>query len=87
MLKTLNGKTVRVEKKISNLDLLMTTKKGHHLWLSEENQFITDNKDGIISALNVDLRSADVNDVSAAVDVLYAIVSAGGWDEVIEDKN
>src|SRR5574344_3056080 len=41
MLKTLNGKTVRVEKKISNLDLLMTTKKGHHLWLSEENQFIT----------------------------------------------
>lgn len=86
MLKTLNGKTVRVEKKISNLDLLMTTKKGHHLWLSEENQFITDNKDGIISALNVDLRSADVNDVSAAVDVLYAIVSAGGWDEVIEDN-
>lgn len=86
MLKTLNGKTVRVEKKISNLDLLMTTKKGHHLWISEENQFITDNKDGIISALNVDLRSADVNDVSAAVDVLYAIVSAGGWDEVIEDN-
>ena len=86
MLKTLNGKTVRVEKKISNLDLLMTTKKGHHLWLSEENQFITDNKDGIISALNVNLRSADVNDVSAAVDVLYAIVSAGGWDEVIEDN-
>lgn len=86
MLKTLNGKTVRVEKKISNLDLLMTTKKGHHLWLSEENQLITDNKDGIISALNVDLRSADVNDVSAAVDVLYAIVSAGGWDEVIEDN-
>ena len=86
MLKTLNGKTVRVEKKISNLDLLMTTKKGYHLWLSEENQFITDNKDGIISALNVDLRSADVNDVSAAVDVLYAIVSAGGWDEVIEDN-
>ena len=86
MLKTLNDKTVRVEKKISNLDLLMTTKKGHHLWLSEENQFVTDNKDGIISALNVDLRSADVNDVSAAVDVLYAIVSAGGWDEVIEDN-
>lgn len=86
MLKTLNGKTVRVEKKISNLDLLMTTKKGHHLWLSEDNQFITDNKQGIISALNADLRSADVTDVSAAVDVLYAIVSAGGWDEVIEDN-
>ena len=86
MLKTLNGKTVRVEKKISNLDLLMTTKKGHHLWLSEENQFITDNKQGIISALNVDLRSADVNDVSAAVDVLNAIAYIGGWDEIIEDN-
>ena len=87
MLKTLNGKTVRVEKKISNLDLLMTTKKGHHLWLSEENQFVTDNKQGISSALNVDLRSGNVDDVFHAVAILYAISYAGGWDEVIEDKN
>ena len=86
MLKTLNGKTVRVEKKISNLDLLMTTKKGHHLWLSEENQFITDNKQGIVSALNADLLSGNVDDVFYAVSVLYAIVHAGGWDEVIEDN-
>ena len=86
MLKTLNGKTVRVEKKISNLDLLMTTKKGSHLWLSEEGQYITDNKDDIISALNVDLRSVNVNDVFAAVAILYTIVSIGGWDEVIEDN-
>ena len=86
MLKTLNGKTVRVEKKISNLDLLMTTKKGHHLWLSEENQFITDNKQGIISALNADLLSGNVDDVFYAVSVLYAISYAGGWDEVIEDN-
>ena len=87
MLKTLNGKTVRVEKKISNLDLLMTTKKGHHLWLSEENQFITDNKNGIISALNVDLRSPNVNNVAVAVAILNTIIATGGWDEVIEDKN
>ena len=87
MLKTLNGKTVRVEKKISNLDLLMTTKKGHHLWLSEENQLITDNKNGIISALNVDLRSVNVDDVFAALAVANAIAYIGGWDEVIEDKN
>ena len=86
MLKTLNGKTVRVEKKISNLDLLMTTKKGHHLWLSEENQFITDNKQGIISALNVDLLSGNVDDVFYAIAVQYTITSIGGWDEVIEDN-
>lgn len=86
MLKTLNGKTVRVEKKISNLDLLMTTKKGHHLWLSEENQLVTDNKDGIISALNVDLRSVNVDDVAAALAVLNAVIFIGGWDEVIEDN-
>ena len=86
MLKTLNGKTVRVEKKISNLDLLMTTKKGHHLWLSEENQLITDNKDAIISALNVDLRSVNVDDVAAALAVLNAVIFIGGWDEVIEDN-
>ena len=86
MLKTLNGKTVRVEKKISNLDLLMTTKKGHHLWLSEENQFITDNKNGIISALNADLLSGNVDDVFYAVSVQYAIAYIGGWDEVIEDN-
>ena len=86
MLNTLNGKTVRVEKKISNLDLLMTTKKGYHLWLSEEGQYITDNKDDIISALNVDLRSPNVDDVSFAVAILYAIVSIGRWDEVIEDN-
>lgn len=86
MLKTLNGKTVRVEKKISNLDLLMTTKKGHHLWLSEENQLITDNKNGIISALNVDLRSVNVDDVFAALAVLNAVNFIGGWDEVIEDN-
>ena len=86
MLKTLNGKTVRVEKKISNLDLLMTTKKGHHLWLSEENQFITDNKNDIISALNVDLRSVNVDDVAAALAVLNAVIFIGGWDEVIEDN-
>ena len=86
MLKTLNGKTVRVETKISNLDLLMTTKKGHHLWLSEENQFITDNKQGIISALNADLWSKNLNDMENAVSVLYAISNAGGWDEVIEDN-
>ena len=86
MLKTLNGKTVRVEKKISNLDLLMTTKKGHHLWLSEENQLITDNKNGIISALNVDLRSVNVDDVAAALAVLNAVIFIGGWDEVIEDN-
>ena len=86
MLKTLNGKTVRVEKKISNLDLLMTTKKGHHLWLSEENQLITDNKDDIISALNVDLRSVNVDDVFAAFAVLNAVIFIGGWDEVIEDN-
>lgn len=87
MLKTLNGKTVRVEKKISNLDLLITTKKGHHLWLSEENQFITDNKQGIISALNADLLSGNVDDVFHALAVQYAIAYAGGWDEVIEDNN
>ena len=87
MLKTLNGKTVRVEKKISNLDLLMTTKKGYHLWLSEENQFITDNKQGIISALNADLLSGNVDDVFYAIAVQYTITSIGGWDEVIEDKN
>lgn len=86
MLKTLNGKTVRVEKKISNLDLLMTTKKGHHLWLSEENQLITDNNDAIISALNVDLRSVNVDDVAAALAVLNAVIFIGGWDEVIEDN-
>ena len=86
MLKTLNGKTVRVEKKISNLDLLMTTKKGHHLWLSEDNQFITDNKNDIISSLNTDLRSVNVDDVSVAVAILDAIVSAGGWNQVIEDN-
>ena len=86
MLKTLNGKTVRVEKKISNLDLLMTTKKGHHLWLSEENQFITDNKQGIISALNADLLSVNVDDVFYAIAVQYTITSIGGWDEVIEDN-
>ena len=86
MLKTLNGKTVRVEKKISNLDLLMTTKKGHHLWLSEENQFITDNKDDIMSAINIDLRSGNVDDVSAAIAILDAIASAGGWRKVIEDN-
>ena len=86
MLKILNGKTVRVEKKISNLDLLMTTKKGHHLWLSEENQLITDNKDDIISALNVDLRSVNVDDVAAALAVLNAVIFIGGWDEVIEDN-
>ena len=86
MLKTLNGKTVRVEKKISNLDLLMTTKKGHHLWLSEENQFITDNKNGIISSLNADLLSGNVDDVFHAVSILYAISYTGGWDEVIEDN-
>ena len=86
MLKTLNGKTVRVEKKISNLDLLMTTKKGHHLWLSEDNQFITDNKQGIISALNADLLSGNVDNVFYAVSVSYAISYAGGWDEVIEDN-
>ena len=77
MLKTLNGKTVRVEKKISNLDLLMTTKKGHHLWLSEENQFITDNKQGIISALNADLLSGNVDDVFYAIAVQYTITSIG----------
>ena len=87
MLKILNGKTVRVEKKISNLDLLMTTKKGHHLWLSEENQFITDNKQGIISALNADLLSGNVDDVFYAIAVQYTITSIGGWDEVIEDNN
>ena len=87
MLKTLNGKTVRVEKKISNLDLLMTTKKGYHLWLSEENQFITDNKQGIISSLNADLLSGNVNDVFHAIAVADAIAYIGGWDEVIEDKN
>ena len=87
MLKTLNGKTVRVEKKISNLDLLMTTKKGHHLWLSEENQFITDNKQGIISSLNADLLSGNVDDVFYAIAVQYTITSIGGWDEVIEDNN
>ena len=87
MLKTLNGKTVRVEKKISNLDLLMTTKKGYHLWLSEENQFITDNKQGIISALNADLLSGNVDDVFYAIAVQYTITSIGGWDEVIEDNN
>ena len=87
MLKTLNGKTVRVEKKISNLDLLITTKKGYHLWLSEENQFITDNKQGIISALNADLLSGNVDDVFYAIAVQYTITSIGGWDEVIEDKN
>ena len=86
MLKILNGKTVRVEKKISNLDLLMTTKKGHHLWLSEENQFITDNKQGIISALNADLLSGNVDDVFYAIAVQYTITSIGGWDEVIEDN-
>ena len=86
MLKTLNGKTVRVEKKISNLDLLVTTKKGHHLWLSEENQFITDNKQGIISALNADLLSGNVDDVFYAIAVQYTITSIGGWDEVIEDN-
>ena len=86
MLKTLNGKTVRVEKKISNLDLLMTTKKGYHLWLSEENQFITDNKQGIISSLNVDLRSGNVDDVFHALAVANAIAYIGGWDEVIEDN-
>ena len=86
MLKTLNGKTVRVEKKISNLDLLMTTKKGYHLWLSEENQFITDNKQGIISALNADLLSGNVDDVFYAIAVQYTITSIGGWDEVIEDN-
>ena len=87
MLKTLNGKTVRVEEKISNLDLLITTKKGHHLWLSEENQFITDNKQGIISALNADLLSGNVDDVFYAIAVQYTITSIGGWDEVIEDNN
>ena len=86
MLKTLNGKTVRVEKKISNLDLLMTTKKGYHLWISEENQFITDNKQGIISALNADLLSGNVDDVFYAIAVQYTITSIGGWDEVIEDN-
>ena len=86
MLKTLNGKTVRVEKKISNLDLLMTTKKGYHLWLSEENQFITDNKQGIISSLNADLLSGNVDDVFYAIAVQYTITSIGGWDEVIEDN-
>ena len=86
MLKTLNGKTVRVEKKISNLDLLMTTKKGHHLWLSEENQFITDNKQGIISSLNADLLSGNVDDVFYAIAVQYTITSIGGWNEVIEDN-
>ena len=86
MLKNLNGKTVRVEKKISNLDLLMTTKKGHHLWLSEENQFITDNKQGIISALNADLLSGNVDDVFYAIAVQYTITSIGGWNEVIEDN-
>ena len=86
MLKTLNGKTVRVEKKISNLDLLITTKKGYHLWLSEENQFITDNKQGIISALNADLLSGNVDDVFYAIAVQYTITSIGGWDEVIEDN-
>ena len=86
MLKTLNGKTVRVEKKISNLDLLVTTKKGYHLWLSEENQFITDNKQGIISALNADLLSGNVDDVFYAIAVQYTITSIGGWDEVIEDN-
>ena len=86
MLKTLNGKTVRVEKKISNLDLLMTTKKGHHLWLSEENQLITDNKADIISAINTDLQSANVDDVFLSKVILDAVISIGGWDEVIEDK-
>ena len=86
MIKTLNGKTVRVEKKISNLDLLMTTKKGHHLWLSEENQLITDNKQGIISSLNADLLSVNVDDVFAALAVLNAVIFIGGWDEVIEDN-
>ena len=86
MLKTLNGKTVRVEKKISNLDLLMTTKKGHHLWLSEENQFITDNKQGIMSSLNADLLSGNVDAVFYAIAVQYTITSIGGWDEVIEDN-
>ena len=86
MLKTLNGKTVRVEKKISNLDLLITTKKGHHLWLSEENQFVTDNKQGIISALNADLLSGNVDDVFYAIAVQYTITSIGGWNEVIEDN-
>lgn len=86
MLKTLNGKTVRVEKKISNLDLLMTTKKGHHLWLSEENQLITDNKDDIMFALRTDLWSENLNDMANAVAVLDAIAYIGGWDEVIEDN-
>ena len=86
MLKTLNGKTVRVEKKISNLDLLMTTKKGYHLWLSEENQLITDNKDDIMFALHTDLWSENLNDMANAVVVLDAIAFAGGWDEVIEDN-
>ena len=86
MLKTLNGKTVRVEKKISNLDLLMTTKKGHHLWLSEEGQYITDNKQEFCSALNADLLSGNVNDVIHAAIVEDAIASVGGWDEVIEDN-
>ena len=65
----------------------MTTKKGHHLWLSEENQFITDNKQGIISALNADLLSGNVDDVFYAIAVQYTITSIGGWDEVIEDNN
>ena len=86
MLKTLNGKTVRVEKKISNLDLLMTTKKGYHLWRSEENQFITDNKDDIMFALHTDLWSKNLNDMANAVAILYAISYAGGWDEIIEDN-
>ena len=64
----------------------MTTKKGHHLWLSEENQFITDNKQGIISALNADLLSGNVDDVFYAIAVQYTITSIGGWDEVIEDN-
>ena len=86
MLKTLNGKTVRVEKKISNLDLLMTTKKGHHLWLSEDNQLITDNKNDIISAINTDLRSANVDDTFLSKIILDTVISIGGWDEVIEDN-
>ena len=86
MLKTLNGKTVRVETKISNLDLLMTTSTGQHLWHSEEGQYITTNKEEFRSALVKDLLSGNVNDVIHAAIVEDIITSIGGWDEVIEDN-
>lgn len=86
MIKIINGIPVLIEVKYSNLNLVMTTKDGHHLWLSKEGKYITDHKRAIMFALRADRNSSNPDDVCMALKTELNINLAGGWREVIEDK-